>query len=296
MGLSGPVYSQWILLNISLNREGHSHVRGCLCVFYCKFYNAIWLSATLVTALLIRNEHHGSDSPLFVYGIRSIFLHCASNVCMECWEISRLFSLNNCSKTACISKKFLSTLFVVLAVKVGGVILVTVCCLLWREYSKIRSAFVWVMQRAAYFSLRIITFSAEDTLLQFLCHRPEIESIRKRHDLLPLELITTIILTTLLLYSKTGVYRGKHYFFLFLLENIDCGYSLEPPRRDGSNEHPQSMLWAKIWKISEFLSVKFLFLEVKFSIYSRISIARTPMARSPWLIRTRFWVPTKFIQ
>ena len=24
-------------------------------------------------------------------------------------------------------------------------------------------------------------------------------------------------------------------------QNIDCGYSLEPPRRVGSNEYPQSM-------------------------------------------------------
>ena len=30
-------------------------------------------------------------------------------------------------------------------------------------------------------------------------------------------------------------------FFLFLLKNIDCGYSLEPPHRGGSNEYPQSM-------------------------------------------------------
>ena len=29
--------------------------------------------------------------------------------------------------------------------------------------------------------------------------------------------------------------------FIFLLKNIDCGYSLEPPRRGGSNEYPQSM-------------------------------------------------------
>ena len=34
-------------------------------------------------------------------------------------------------------------------------------------------------------------------------------------------------------------------FFLFLLKNIDCGYSLEPPRRGGSNEYPQSMFWAE---------------------------------------------------
>ena len=28
-------------------------------------------------------------------------------------------------------------------------------------------------------------------------------------------------------------------------QNIDCGYSLEPPRRGGSNEYPQSMFLAK---------------------------------------------------
>ena len=35
------------------------------------------------------------------------------------------------------------------------------------------------------------------------------------------------------------------FFFLFLLQNIDCGYMLEPPRRGGSNEYPQSMFWSK---------------------------------------------------
>ena len=29
--------------------------------------------------------------------------------------------------------------------------------------------------------------------------------------------------------------------FLIPAQNIDCGYSLEPPRRGGSNEYPQSM-------------------------------------------------------
>ena len=54
-----------------------------------------------------------------------------------------------------------------------------------------------------------------------------------------------IILTPLhptFIYGKTGVYRGIYYFFLFLLKNIDCGYSLEPPCRGGSNEYQQSML------------------------------------------------------
>ena len=30
-------------------------------------------------------------------------------------------------------------------------------------------------------------------------------------------------------------------FFHISAQNIDCGYSLEPPRRGGSNEYPQSM-------------------------------------------------------
>ena len=28
--------------------------------------------------------------------------------------------------------------------------------------------------------------------------------------------------------------------------NIDCGYLLEPPRRGGSNEYPQSMFWVEL--------------------------------------------------
>ena len=44
-------------------------------------------------------------------------------------------------------------------------------------------------------------------------------------------------------------YAGVYLFFLFLLQNIDCGYSLESPRRGGSNLYPQS---TKIRKISKF--------------------------------------------
>ena len=36
-------------------------------------------------------------------------------------------------------------------------------------------------------------------------------------------------------------FTGVYIIFLILVENIDCGYSLEPPRRGGSNEYPQSM-------------------------------------------------------
>ena len=34
--------------------------------------------------------------------------------------------------------------------------------------------------------------------------------------------------------------------FHIAAQNIDCGYSLEPPRRGGSNEYPQSMFLAEI--------------------------------------------------
>ena len=32
--------------------------------------------------------------------------------------------------------------------------------------------------------------------------------------------------------------------FLIFAQNIDCGYTLEPPRRGGSNEYPQSMFYS----------------------------------------------------
>ena len=33
--------------------------------------------------------------------------------------------------------------------------------------------------------------------------------------------------------------------FLIFAQNIDCGYTLETPRRGGSNEYSQSMFWSK---------------------------------------------------
>ena len=36
-------------------------------------------------------------------------------------------------------------------------------------------------------------------------------------------------------------FTGVYITFLISAQNIDCGYSLEPPLRGGSNEYPQSM-------------------------------------------------------
>ena len=67
--------------------------------------------------------------------------------------------------------------------------------------------------------------------------------------------------------EKLG-FAGVYLFFLFLLQNIDCGYSLEPPRRGGSNEYPQSMFWSKNKKNIKFFPVKiFIFKTKKISVY-----------------------------
>ena len=45
---------------------------------------------------------------------------------------------------------------------------------------------------------------------------------------------------------KTKKFQKKNFdIFLIFAQNIDCGYTLEPPRRGGSNEYPQSMFWSK---------------------------------------------------
>ena len=46
---------------------------------------------------------------------------------------------------------------------------------------------------------------------------------------------------------KLGL-KGVYIIFLFMLKNIDCEYSLEPPWWGSSNEYRQSMFWAEIWK------------------------------------------------
>ena len=42
------------------------------------------------------------------------------------------------------------------------------------------------------------------------------------------------------------IYKRKTFdIFLIFAQNIDCGFTLEPPRRGGSNEYPQSIFWSK---------------------------------------------------
>ena len=58
-------------------------------------------------------------------------------------------------------------------------------------------------------------------------------------------------------------FTGVYIIFLISAQNIDCGYSCEPPRRSGSN----LCFVQKYEKYLSFLSENFQFLEIKFSIY-----------------------------
>ena len=51
-------------------------------------------------------------------------------------------------------------------------------------------------------------------------------------------------------------FTGVYIIFIISAENMDCGYSLEPPHRGGSNEYPQSMFSADTLKISEYFYPK----------------------------------------
>ena len=43
-----------------------------------------------------------------------------------------------------------------------------------------------------------------------------------------------------------AIFQIKKSDILYIsAQNIDCGYSLEPPHRGGSNEYPQSMFFSR---------------------------------------------------
>ena len=48
---------------------------------------------------------------------------------------------------------------------------------------------------------------------------------------------------------KTFIWKILVDFYISA-QNVDCGYSLEPPRRGGSNEYSQSMFFSRNKKIN----------------------------------------------
>ena len=68
-------------------------------------------------------------------------------------------------------------------------------------------------------------------------------------------------------YKEKLGFAGVYLSFLFLLQNIDCGYSLEPPRRGGS-EYPQSIFWSKNKKnVKKFIRIFSFFTTLIISVY-----------------------------
>ena len=55
---------------------------------------------------------------------------------------------------------------------------------------------------------------------------------------------------TAIFHGCKKVHFQMNFFYIFLIfaQNIDCGYTLEPPQLGGSNEYPQSMFWSKYKK------------------------------------------------
>ena len=52
--------------------------------------------------------------------------------------------------------------------------------------------------------------------------------------------------TVIFIAVKNENFQWKFFdIFLIFAQNIDCGYTLEPPWRGGCNEYPQSMFWSK---------------------------------------------------
>ena len=65
--------------------------------------------------------------------------------------------------------------------------------------------------------------------------------------------MSTVYITKTRLFKYTENFTTKNENFQLKIsdifhisaQNIDCGYSLEPPRRGGSNEYPQSMFLSR---------------------------------------------------
>ena len=65
---------------------------------------------------------------------------------------------------------------------------------------------------------------------------------------------------------KNENFQIKNFdIFYISAQNIDCGYSLEPPRRGGSNEYPQSMFLSRNKKNDVYpCQPQFYYIKVRF--------------------------------
>ena len=66
-------------------------------------------------------------------------------------------------------------------------------------------------------------------------------------------------------HQKENFQANKFWYFHISAHNIDCGYSLEPPRRGGSNEYPQYMFLSRNKKNNIYTcKPQFYYIKVRF--------------------------------
>ena len=92
---------------------------------------------------------------------------------------------------------------------------------------------------------------------------------------------TSIQIILKLFPAKNNLQIKNSDIFHISAQNIDCGYSLEPPRRGGSNEYPQSMILSRNMVCLLFLRMSlvgqdlqlWLFLGIFYTILCLISFS-----------------------
>ena len=77
------------------------------------------------------------------------------------------------------------------------------------------------------------------------CENKDADQLRGNREADPLRKHALVIYKKFFGFKNENFHRQKVDIFLIFAQNIDCGYTLEPPRRGGSNEYPQSMFWSK---------------------------------------------------
>ena len=112
------------------------------------------------------------------------------------------------------------------------------------------------------------------TSVKFLFTSSEKNGTLPRQLFFPLSVDPTFISKTRLFKCKVLPPKNDFFFqikkkmifcFYVSAQNIDCGYSLEPLRRGGSNEYPQSMSLSRNKKINVYpCKPQFYYIKVGF--------------------------------
>ena len=97
--------------------------------------------------------------------------------------------------------------------------------------------------KISYFIMNIcLVYALDGAILMSILNIPLLNRISKRcHNITKTCLYNFDPLKPHFYIKKKMGFTGVYIIFRISAQNIDCGYSLEPPRRGGSNEYSQSM-------------------------------------------------------